>query len=482
MKISIRWVFDHIDAHWDSIDIPSLVTTFNEKTAEIEQVESITLPTDSLFIVKIEQVESENIIGHCFELQKKISMPMRTDICIESYCLIKKDENNYSWATLHDVASDKDGLFPAFTCDDALAINWKQQVECSDVIIHIDNKSITHRPDLWGHRGFAREIAALLHMPFKDESSFFMHMPVQESVTEIHATQENPFSIAIQDTQLCNRFAGLYISHITNKPSSLWMALRLARVDVKPIDCIIDITNYVMCDMSQPLHAFDADMLTAKNIQAQRAHNGQKMTLLDGRTIDLTEHDLVISDGNEPVALAGIMGGKKCAVHMNTQRVFLEAAQFDATAIRTTALRHKIRTEASARFEKTLDKSQNVLGIMRFMQMLVNESISYTAASSIISLGLVQKPLIVTIAHTYIEERIGTQIPQSFIINILSNIGFDVKTIDTMYEITVPSFRASKDIRIKEDIVEEIARFYGYDSLPDCLPSKETKTHSLEQV
>ena len=488
MKISIRWVFDHIDVvDWSSVDIPSLVKLFNEKTAEIEQVESVAIDLKSFFIMKAERVEGTMVHGVCHENGAAVTIPTRTDLHIGSHYLIKKEADRYRWVTLVDCASAKDGLMPAISIDGLYLAQWQEHAEYTDVLFHLDNKSITHRPDLWGHRGCAREIAALLNLPFKDDSDsfeadFFARLPVRAYDTHAEPTDDNPFSLAIKDTAWCNRFAALYFDKLVNRPSSLWMALRLARIDARPIDFIVDATNYVMFDTSQPLHAFDADSIATRTLQLQRAHAGQKLALLDGQTIELTDHDLIISDGQEPLALAGVMGGKKSSVSLQTKRIFLESAHFDATAIRYAAARHKMRTEASARFEKTLDLNQNVSGIQRFVRILEKENISYTAAHEIVSLGATHYPKTIVITHDYIEDHIGALIPASFIIETLEKLSFGVALHERTYTITVPTFRATKDIGIKEDIVEEIARFYGYGSLPDCLPEKEAKAHSLEHV
>lgn len=478
MKVSIRWIFDHIESSWSAVDMPHLVQLFNEKTAEIEKVEHVTIDLKNYSVVRVTHVDEQKVIVSSDEWPTEVELSPRNGVQVDAHYLIKKESSGYRWATLMDFSSDKEGLFPA-VCN---VPEWKKDFEIDDYILHVDNKSITHRPDLWGHRGFAREVAALLDLPFKDEQHFLADKAIQNHAQEVSATVDNPFTIAIKDPELCKRFAGLYFGSIEYRPSSLWMAHRLARIDARPIDFIVDATNYVMFDISQPLHAFDADKIPTHTIAPQRAHAGQKLELLDDQTVELTDKDLVISDGERPLALAGIMGGKESGISSQTKHLFLESANFDATTIRRTSVRFKVRSQASARFEKSLDPNQNVTGILRFLKLLDSEGLPYTSAHTIVSLGKTYVPITIEIAHSFIEQCIGTKIETDFVLRTLEKIQFKVESHGDMYTITVPTFRATKDIGIKEDIAEEVARFYGYSAIPAQLPKKETKAHALEHV
>jgi len=479
MKISVRWAFDHIESNWATVDMSHLVQLFNEKTAEIEKTEHITTDLKKYSLVRITHVGEQKVVALSDEWHTKIELSPRSDVQMNAQYLVKKEsDGSYEWATLMDFSSDKEGLFPTI-CDTQ---EWKNSFEADDYILHVDNKSITHRPDLWGHRGFAREVAALLDLPFKDEHHFLANKDIQNYTQEVSATADNPFAVATKDPELCTRFAGLYINSIENRSSSLWIAHRLARIDARPIDFIVDATNYVMFDISQPLHAFDADKIPTQTIALQRATAGQKLQLLDNQTIELTGSDLVVSDGERPLALAGIMGGKESGISLQTKQIFLESANFDATTIRRTSARFKIRSQASARFEKSLDPHQNVTGILRFLKLLDSEGLSYMCMKDIVSLGKLCEPITIDVSHGFIEQCIGTKIETSFVIKTLEKIQFKVKSLGDVYSITVPTFRATKDIGIKEDIAEEVARFYGYSAIPTQLPKKEVKTHSLEHV
>ena len=185
------------------------------------------------------------------------------------------------------------------------------------------------------------------------------------------ATAQQPFSARIVEPRYIDRFAFAYFSDIKNTPSLPWMAVRLARVGLRPLDTLVDMTNYVMCDMGQPVHAFDANKISAKHFEVRLANLHEKITLLDDETIELTEKDIVITDGTKPISLAGVMGGKDTQIQPDTMSMVLESAHFDATMVRETAARHKKRTEASSRFEKTLDPNQNISAIERFVRLLM---------------------------------------------------------------------------------------------------------------
>lgn len=478
MKISIRWIFDHIESNWTSVDIPQLVKLFNEKTAEIEHIEHVVTDVSRYSLVRIVEQQEQDIVVYSDEWKKEIRLPHRADICKYNTYMVIQDAQEIRWALVTDFSCVKEGLFPAISA----STDWKKLFEAEDYIFHVDNKSITHRPDLWGHRGLAREVAALLDLPLKKEDYFLSKKSVKNDLDAMQGTVENPFSLFIQDKQHCKRFAGLYFNALSYHVSSLWMAHRLARVDARPIDFIVDATNYAMFDVSQPLHAFDAAHISGNKIGVKRAENNQRLTLLDDQDIVLTERDMVIVDDQKIVSLAGIMGGKETGIQKETTQVFLEAANFDATTIRHTSLRFKVRSQASARFEKSLDPNQNITGILRFISLLDKEGISYQCAPDILSLGATINPIQVTLTHNFIEQSIGAHIEKDFIVRTLEKIDFKVTEDAGIYTVTIPTFRATKDISIKEDVVEEIARFYGYSSIPVQLPEKQTKAHSLEQV
>ncbi len=483
MKLSIAWIFDHIEADWKEQVIPHLIELFNQKTAEIERYTRITINLEPLTLAQVTATSGTTVTLHSPEWDESITLPFRNDANQGSWFLVKRIKEGYGWATPADLGSEKECAIPALHVDELLqGGDWKRGFETEDYIIEVDNKSITNRPDMWGHRGFAREVAALLNLKLKDESLFLEPIRVNE-LGNANEGKTPGCTIIIHPTEGIKRFAAVGIPRIEYRPSILWMAHRLLRVDSKPIDAIVDVTNYVMLDMSQPMHAFDADCIPNKILEPRFAHKDEQLMLLDGNEIKLTPQDIVVTDGANPIALGGVMGGASTAVSKATRSLILESACFAATVIRHTAARYKKRTESSSRFEKTLDPNQNVTAIRRSIQLLKKAQISFTCDDEILSFGNLAPQLKIAVSHDFIEKRIGITLGSDDVIKILTNLEFGVAFGEgDLYEITVPTFRASKDVTMKEDIVEEIARFVGYESIPHVLPNKQSPPSMLTGV
>ncbi len=480
MKLSLAWVFDHIkNSSWRQYSIDDIVARFIEKVAEIEGVEKVSYNLDTFSLAQIKAIKNNMVEVESPEWKKEFSLPFRSDAQLNNYYLVKKEKNSYTWATIHDFYGSKDGLVPALWCEQNLVTGaWKKSVEPEDYILHLDNKSITHRPDLWGHRGIAREVAAILDLQLIPEDYILAAKPIKHYEKQAPVSQFNPFALEITDQKACQRFAGLSITLNENHASLPWMALRLMRIDARPINALVDTTNYVMFDLGQPLHAYDAQKVSQK-ISVGYAHNGDTVTLLDGEKVTLTHEDCVVRDAEKILGLAGIMGAHNTGVEQNTKALFVEAAHFDPIMIRKTAARIKKRTEASARFEKNLDPNQNTNGLLRFLKILTDNSISYKAADSIVSLGTLAQEKSISISHEFISKRLGITITGDTVKRILTAIGFGVQISEkqgqALYTITVPTYRATKDILIKEDIVEEIGRLIGYTSIPYQFPVRAMK-------
>lgn len=483
MKLSIAWIFDHIEADWKEQVIPRLIELFNQKTAEIERFTRVTINLEPLTLAQVVSTSGTTVTLHSPEWEATITLPFRNDAIQGAWFLVKRVKDSYAWSMPADLGSEKDCMIPALYVEEALrAGDWKRYVETEDYIIEVDNKSITNRPDMWGHRGFAREIAALLELKLKPQDLFLDPIAVNElgDVQEGHSAH---CIVKLPHTPAIKRFAAFAVTHVEYRPSIFWMAHRLLRVDSKPIDAIVDMTNYVMLDTSQPMHAFDAGCIPSHTLEARFAKNDELLELLDGEEVKLTDKDLVITDGQKPIALTGIMGGASTAVSSVTRSLIIEAACFAATTIRHTSARYKRRTEASARFEKTLDPNQNVIALKRFMHLLKDAQISFTCDDAILSLGPVVPNLKISISHEFIEKRLGISLGADTVIKILTNLEFEVTLSEgDRYEITVPTFRSSKDVTIKEDIVEEIGRYIGYGSIPLILPSKQCQASNLGDV
>jgi phenylalanyl-tRNA synthetase beta chain len=331
----------------------------------------------------------------------------------------------------------------------------------NDWVIEIDNKSITHRPDCWGHYGIARELAAMLGLPLR---------PYE--VTE-PSTLNNGLpavTIEIDDASKCPRYTGLVMKGLKAQPAPLWMQARLAMCGQRPIDLIVDLTNYIMLELGQPMHAFDAARI--RNIQVATAAPGEKFTTLDGVTRTMPPDTLMIQCDRKSVAIAGIMGGAATEVSVTTQSVLLESANFDAPTIRRAATAMGHRTEASARFEKSLDPQYTVLGIARFHKLAKAELPGLELAGTLSDCyPLPKKPAPIELDCDYAARIIGQAVPQQRMTEILSKLEFKCEPRGSKLAVTPPSFRATKDIEIEADVIEEIARFVGYQNIEPTLPT-----------
>ncbi len=484
MKISLNWVFDHIKGELAHIDVAQLVSKFIKTTAEIEGWKKVYLNVDEFTLGRIVCIDCETINVFSAEHNKNYTLPVRVDSVVDSWYLIKEVNGRVSWADAIDCGGTKDVLLPSLDVAETLrAGGWKCAIEPQDYIIDIDNKSINNRPDLWGHRGIAREIAAILDMPLRSLDEFIVQKSVVAYQSAVKADKDMPFSITIAAPDVCKKIAAVYLDFVSAKPSIVHMAVRLSRVDSRAIDALVDATNYVMFDLGQPMHAFDAQTFSTKEFTVSRAHDKEKLLLLDGNMVELTSHDIVIADGGAAISLAGVMGGATTSINSKTQSVLIEAANFDAATIRRTAGRYKKITESSKRFEKSLDPQQVTCALLRFLFLLDQAGITYRAGENVVEVGQQVQPVEIIVEHAFIERYLGIPLDPQKVVSILEKLYFGVmqSTIDLgiIYTIVVPSFRATKDIKIAEDIVEEVGRYYGYDLLPRVMPTLQLRPSDL---
>lgn len=473
MKLSLAWIFEHIEGSQvlDRARVDALVADFNRKTAEIEAVDAWTLDADSFALGVVTGCNESDCIVSIAEWGQDVTLPLRSDLSVGGAALVKRATKSTSWATYADFAIERDGVIAPVHCkagqEDG---SWKKDVIWDDIVIDVDNKSITHRPDMWGHRGFAREIAMLLDLKLKKESDFLTELPVVEHGAKgFYPADDMPFAINNNAPEQCSRFTATYFDQVDHTPSFLPMVFRLLSVDAKPINGLVDLTNYIMLDWGQPVHAYDADTIEDKTIIIRHAIDGKSLSLLDGQDVTLVPEDLVIASGAGPMALAGVMGGSKHSVLPNTTKILFEAATFHPTSVRKAAIRHNARTESSARFEKTLSENLTAQAPQRFVALAAQYGITLSGGS-IHAVGVLSKAKAITVDHAFFEQRAGIAFSSDDVEKPLSALGFDVASTDGIYTIGIPHFRASKDVSIKEDILEEIVRCYGLDRIEPKLP------------
>ena len=340
-----------------------------------------------------------------------------------------------------------------------------------DYVLDIENKMFTHRPDCFGQLGVAREIAGIFHQQFTSPEWYKSEQQFAEAEgLELTVTNDAP--------ELVPRFMAVAIRNVTVQPSPLWLQCQLVAMGGKPINNIVDATNYIMLMTAQPTHAYDYDKLRGHKLEARMARDGEKVSLLNGKDYELTTDDIVIADGEGVIGLAGIMGGTDTEVSDGTKNIILECANFDMYALRRTAMRHGIFTDALTRFNKGQSPLQNAAVLKQLMSMVggVQASEVFDASSSneCIMPDAIHRVDSQGVSNEFVNERLGTDFSNDEIADILRRTEFMVEVDEHGCEVYSPFWRT--DIDEPEDIVEEVGRLYGFAKLPRQLPRRSIKS------
>jgi phenylalanyl-tRNA synthetase beta chain len=328
----------------------------------------------------------------------------------------------------------------------------------ADQVIEIDNKSLTHRPDLWGHFGMAREVAAITGAALRDPVNMSL-LPTGDPVVRVES--DSP--------ELCPRFSALVFENITVAPSPLWLQFRLSALGLNPINNIVDLTNYVMSELAQPMHAYDRRLLRGGTLTARLAGEGERSMALNHQEYALTPANLVIADAGGPVGIAGVIGGLDSAISEATASIVLEAANFNASSVRKTSSALKIRTDASMRFEKAQDPENTVRALARAIELMREVCPGARLVGGLADWKReLPAPPKIRLKLDWLGRKLGRPVPAEEVRAILERLGFGVSDD---FEVTVPSWRAAKDVGVADDLVEEVGRMIGYDSIEAKPPS-----------
>ncbi len=349
----------------------------------------------------------------------------------------------------------------------------------NDQIIDIENKMFTHRPDCFGMLGVAREIAGISGQAFTSPAWYLNkpQLPVSGESLKLEVVNEVP--------ELVPRFMALAIANVEIKPSPIWLQSFLSRVGVRPINNVVDATNYIMLLTAQPMHAYDYDKVRAQDkgcdhatILARRPLPDEKLELLNGKEISFGGQEIIIASASKPIGLGGVMGGASTEVDNQTKNIILECATFDMYNIRRTSMAHGIFSDAVTRFNKGQSPLQNdrvIVKCAELIKAIAGESAGY--ASELIDLNnvtTVTKPVV--LSADFVNARLGLSLSIAIMKQLLQNVEFVVEEKDNNLSVTAPFWRT--DIEIPEDVVEEIGRLYGYDQLPLVLPTRSLKPAS----
>ena len=342
-------------------------------------------------------------------------------------------------------------------------------LDLNDIILEIDNKSMTNRPDLWGHYGIAREIAALYDLPMTQFPHFDRNV---ENTSGFHVT--------VEDTERCPRMTGTQIENVCVKPAPYWMQVRIWKTGMRPINALVDITNYVMLATGQPSHAYDSDHI-AGHIIVRRAKAGETLTLLNGKELPLSTDDLTIADDAGIVGLAGVMGGAKDSILPTTSKVILEIANFQAAGIRRTALRYDNRTEASARYEKAIDPERCDQALDLSMQLFSDLYPEMKVTGLVDEYPRHLKQAEIDVPLSWLERRLGKRLSPDEIKHKMELLGYSITFNGDNMHVVVPTWRSTGDVSIQADIMEEVARMYGYENF-EAEPITTTFDGAINQL
>lgn len=349
------------------------------------------------------------------------------------------------------ISDNHEGIME-ITDDIPLGTDLKDFYEIDDIVFEVDNKSLTNRPDLWGHYGIAREFAAISGRELK---------PLDAEDTA-HYSALPQLDLKIEDP-LCRRYSCMSVKNITRKISPVNMRIRLFYCGMRAINFLADLTNYIMLEMGQPMHAFDSRKID--KIRIKRFEKPFKFTTLDGVERNIDENTLMICNDNTPVAIAGIMGGLDSEIVDDTDSLTLESATFDAASIRKSTVRLSHRTDASMRYEKSLDPEMTVPAIGRFLKLMHEADRGAEVISSLTDEYAAPFDKVeLSFDKAFVDRYTGIEIDNERIVKTLKSLGFGVENSGDDFKVSVPSFRATKDVTIKADIIEEITRIYGYDN------------------
>ena len=341
-------------------------------------------------------------------------------------------------------------------------------IDMNDTILEIDNKSLSNRPDLWGHYGIARELSAIYNVPLKELPSYKIDKNLPK------------YNIEIRETEKCNRYVGVEIDGIYEKDSPMWMKSLLSKTGQRPINAIVDITNYVMMAVGQPLHAFDKTHVSGEKIIVRNANDNEELILLDNTALKLTKDDLVICNEKDAMGLAGIKGGKKDSILPDTKGILLEVGNFTASTIRKTCKRFAEKTESSIRYEKGIDTQRVDQGLNLTLQ-LIKEIFpdSRIKKYSDVYINETKKNRI-KVSEEFLDKRLGKKIAKEKIEQILTALGYELSYNNGEYDIIVPSWRSTGDVTIKDDVMGDIARILSFDSF-EPKPIITSMDHAIKQ-
>ena len=485
MKVPLSWLKEYVDTNLSPEEISHKLTMAGNEVDSIKKIGIIddvysgqiidisSHPNaDRLSIVKVilENEEYEVVCGaKNIRVNDKIVFAKEGAILIDPYSLDNK-EVKLKKSKIRGVVSrgmicsakelgigdDHEGVI-------ILPKDTKIGTPISEVLgdVIFDFELTPNRPDCLGVLGIARDLGAITGQKLKKFDISF---------NGTNKENNSKLKVSIEDPELCSRYTGAIIENIKIEPSPEWLKNRLIAIGERPVNNIVDVTNYVMFETGQPLHAFDYKKIQGNNIKVRRANNGEKLITLDGKTRNLDDSMVVISDSNRPIGLAGIMGGENSEVSDDTTSIVLEAATWNSTNNRQTAKKLDLNSQATLRFEKGLKKGLCEIGLRRAINLILKITDGVTSKDILdINTDINVHTEKIFFQYEKIKKVLGFEIKNKVIEETLELLGFKLERQKEGWGVEIPFWRP--DISIQEDLVEEVARIVGYDDIPTTILS-----------
>ncbi|MCQ2514335.1 MAG: phenylalanine--tRNA ligase subunit beta [Ruminococcus sp.] len=476
MFLSMNWIQDFVDL--SGLDKVKLIQRFSLSTAEVEneiffkgsdlsgvvvaEIKSVENHPDSkkLHLLKVDAGEPELTDVVCGAPNVRVGMKTAFakigakigEINIAPRPLAGFTSYGMCCSEAEIGISDDNSGIMDITDDVPNGTDIKSLYQIDDIVFEVDNKSLTNRPDLWGHYGIAREFAALAGRELKPLD--VENLSAYDNLKKV--------DMKIEDS-LCQRYSCMQVENVTRHISPVNMRIRLFYCGMRGINFLADLTNYLMLEMGQPMHAFDSRKV--EKIRIKRFDTPFTFKTLDGVERNIDENTLMICNDNTPVAIAGIMGGLDSEIVDDTTTLTLESATFDSVSVRKSTVRLAHRTDASIRYEKCLDPENTTVAIGRFLNLLKKYDNGVQVVSSLTDEYAFHYDTVkLDFDKAFVDRYTGIEIDNNTIVNTLESLGFKVSLENDNFSVVVPSWRATKDVTIKADIIEEITRIFGYDN------------------
>lgn len=476
MFLSMNWISEFVD--FTGLDKLALIRQFSLSTAEVEneifmkgddisgivvaEIKSVEEHPESkkLHLLKVDAGRDELVDVVCGAPNVRVGMKTAFaqlgakigDIIISPRKLAGYTSNGMCCSEAEIGISDDNSGIMEITDDIPNGTDIKDAYQIEDIVFEVDNKSLTNRPDLWGHYGIAREFSALTGRPLKPLET--VDLSQFDGLPQIDMKILDP---------LCQRYSCLQVDNITRNVSPVNMRVRLYYCGMRAINFLADLTNYLMLEMGQPMHAFDSRKVS--KIRIRRFDKPFTFKTLDNVERNIDENTLMICNDENPVAIAGIMGGLDSEIVDDTTALTLESATFDAVSIRKSTVRLSHRTDASMRYEKSLDPEMTVTAIGRFVKLMLDADPDSKVISSLTDEYAYKYPeRSFDFTKAFVDRYTGIEISNDTIVKTLESLGFETKENNDVFSVKIPSWRATKDVTMKADIIEEITRIYGYDN------------------